>query len=40
MKLPKKVLSRDSNDIADLGMWSMFANSSISMRKVFNFMTI
>ena len=29
-----KILSRDSNYIVDVIMWSMFGNCSISMRKV------
>ena len=29
-----KILSRDSNDIVDVVMWSEFVNCSISMREV------
>ena len=29
-----KILSRDSNDIVDVVMWSEFGNSSISMGEV------
>ena len=32
--LTKKKLSRDSNYTVDVGMWSRFGNSSISMREV------
>ena len=29
-----KILSRDSNDIVDVFMWSKFGNSTISMTEV------
>ena len=33
-EVTEKVLSRDSNYIADVVMWPKFGNSSISMREV------